>query len=76
MCEAMFHQVRVDPNAVGSLRFLWFPAGDIDAEPEEFQMLVHLLVKYDLPAVLHMLQWTTQTSFTAISLKQCYEIST
>ena len=43
MLEAMFHQVRVDPNDVGSLRFLWFPADDIDAEPEEFQMLVHLL---------------------------------
>ena len=40
--EAMFHQVRVDLNDVDSLRFLWFPAGDIDAEPEEFQMLVHL----------------------------------
>ncbi len=40
--EAMFHQVRVHPKDVNFLRFLWYPNGDVNREPEEFQMLVHL----------------------------------
>lgn len=40
--EAMFHQVCVHPKDVGALRFLWFPRGDLSAQPHEYQMMVHL----------------------------------
>ena len=40
--EAMYHQVRVNPNDIGALKFMWFPSGDLSKEPEEYQMLVHL----------------------------------
>ena len=40
--EAMFYQVRVQPSDCNYLRFLWWPEGDLDKEPEEYEMLVHL----------------------------------
>ena len=40
--ESMFHQVNVTPNDYDALRFLWWPKGDLDADPQEFLMLVHL----------------------------------
>ena len=40
--EAMFYQVRVQPEDCKYLRFLWWPHGDLGKEPEEYQMLVHL----------------------------------
>ena len=40
--EAMFHQVRVPLKECDVLRFLWWPNGDTTANPEEFQMMVHL----------------------------------
>ena len=40
--EAMFHQVRVKPGDASALRFLWWPDGDLDSEPEEHMMTVHL----------------------------------
>ena len=40
--KAMFHQVRVDPRDWDSLRFLWWPDGDLTKSPEEYQMQVHL----------------------------------
>jgi len=40
--ESMFYQVRVRPSDCNYLRFLWWSDGDIDKEPEEYQMLVHL----------------------------------
>ena len=40
--EAMFYQVRVQPNDRDYLRFLWWPDGDLDKEPEEYKMCVHL----------------------------------
>lgn len=39
--EAMFHQVRVRPSDCDALRFLWWPDGNLDSEPEECQMRVH-----------------------------------
>ena len=38
----MFHQVHVTPNDYDALRFLWWPQGDLNADPQEFQMLVDL----------------------------------
>ncbi|PFX28501.1 hypothetical protein AWC38_SpisGene6805 [Stylophora pistillata] len=40
--EKMFYQVQVPTEDSRYLRFLWWPGGDTDKEPEEFQMLVHL----------------------------------
>ena len=40
--EKMCYQVRVPTEDSRYLHFLWWPSGDMDKEPEEFQMLVHL----------------------------------
>ena len=40
--ESMFHQVHVSPNDCDALRFLWWPNNDLNSEPEEYQMMVHL----------------------------------
>ena len=40
--EKMFYQVRVPTEDSNYLRFLWWPDGDVNKSPEEFQMLVHL----------------------------------
>ncbi|XP_028415393.1 uncharacterized protein LOC114538415 [Dendronephthya gigantea] len=40
--EAMFHQVRVRPSDRDALRFLWWPNGNLENPPEEYQMNVHL----------------------------------
>ena len=37
--EKMFYQVRVPTEDSRYLCFLWWPSGDMDKEPEEFQML-------------------------------------
>ncbi|XP_067047488.1 uncharacterized protein [Acropora muricata] len=40
--KKMFYQVQVPTKDSKYLRFLWWPGGDMEKEPEEFQMLVHL----------------------------------
>ena len=40
--ESMFHQVQVSPKDCNAFRFLWWPGNDLDCEPAEYQMLVHL----------------------------------
>ena len=40
--EAMFYQVLVDPEDKDSLRFLWWPGGNLDLEPIPHRMRVHL----------------------------------
>jgi hypothetical protein len=40
--ESMFHQVNVHHEDCNALRFLWWPENDLNSEPKEFQMLVHL----------------------------------
>ena len=40
--EAMFYQVHVSPDDYDVLRFLWWPNNDLNKEPQEFQMMVHL----------------------------------
>jgi len=40
--ETMFYQVRVQPSDCNYLRFLWWLGGDLEREPEEYRMLVHL----------------------------------
>ena len=40
--EAMFHQVRVSPDDYDAFRFLWWPDNDVDREPVDYRMEVHL----------------------------------
>ena len=40
--QAMFHQVRVVREDQDVLRFLWWPEGDLDKNPEKYKMTVHL----------------------------------
>ncbi|KAI3351066.1 hypothetical protein L3Q82_005633 [Scortum barcoo] len=44
MCdiEKMFHQFHVDEADRNYLRFLWWKKGDLNAQPSEFRMKVHL----------------------------------
>ena len=40
--EAMFHQVKVNPEDRSALQFLWWPDGDVDKRLEVYRMTVHL----------------------------------
>ncbi|XP_074649414.1 uncharacterized protein LOC141904651 [Tubulanus polymorphus] len=40
--EGMFHQVRVTPSLCDALRFLWWTNRNLDANPDEYRMRVHL----------------------------------
>ncbi|GAA6102810.1 uncharacterized protein LOC121911178 [Tachysurus ichikawai] len=40
--EKMYHQVKVSPQHVNFLRFLWWPNGDITQPLKEYRMVVHL----------------------------------
>ena len=40
--EAMFHQVKVSSDDQDSLRFYWWPGGNLDTHPVAYKMVVHL----------------------------------
>ena len=40
--EAIFHQVNVDRNDFGAVRFLWWPDDDLSKQRDEYRMVVHL----------------------------------
>lgn len=40
--ESMFYQVHVSLQDRNYLRYLWWPEGDTEKQPQEYQMLVHL----------------------------------
>ena len=48
--EAMFHQVRVSPEYYDAFRFLWWPENDLDQEPVDYRMEVHLFGATSSPA--------------------------
>lgn len=48
--EAMFHQVRVSPDDYDMFGFLWWPDNDLDQEPVDYRMEVHLFGATSLPA--------------------------
>ena len=48
--EGMFHQVKVTPEDCNALRFLWWPDGDVTAQPEELMMAVHLFDRVSSPS--------------------------
>ena len=51
--EAMFHQVLVDPKDCDSLRFLWWPDGDLTKEMKEYHMVKHLFGATSSPSVVN-----------------------
>ena len=48
--KSMFHQVRVSKSDINCLRFLWWPGGDIEQEPVDHRMLVHLFGAVSSPS--------------------------
>ena len=56
--EAMFHQVRVDPNDYDALRLLWWPDGHLTQRPAEHRMEVKLFGSTSLPTILVDQFWT------------------
>ena len=40
--KGMFHQVRCAPKDRDALRFLWYPEGNLEAEPVPHRMMIHL----------------------------------
>ncbi|XP_071837463.1 uncharacterized protein [Apostichopus japonicus] len=40
--ESMFYQVRVSPSNRDVMRFLWWPGGNMNVEPQEYRMCVHV----------------------------------
>ncbi len=59
--ESMFHQVKVSADDVDLLRFLWWPDGDLNQDPVDFRMLVHLF-------------WATSSPSCAnFALRKCAE---
>lgn len=48
--EAMFHQVRVSPSDCDALQFLWWPDGNLEDQPQEYQMTVHLFAGASSPS--------------------------
>ena len=49
--EAMFHQVLEDPKDRDSLRFMWWPNGDLTKEMKEYRMVKHLFGATSSPSV-------------------------
>ena len=47
--ESMFLQVRMPLKDANALHFLWWPNGDLQSEPEEYQILIYLLDATSLP---------------------------
>ena len=59
--EAMFHQVKVNPQESNVLRFLWWPDGDFSKPTEEYKMQVHLFGATSSPSCASFgLRKTTQ----------------
>ena len=53
--RGMFYQVRVEPRECDSLRFLWWPDGDLSIPPQKYQMLVHLFGAIFSPSCCYFL---------------------
>jgi len=48
--EAMYHQVKVPERHREYLRFLWWPNGEMNKEPNEYEMCVHLFGAISSPS--------------------------
>ena len=49
--EQMFFQIRVPEEHISFQRFLWWPDGNLEGEPEEYEMCVHLFGAISSPSV-------------------------
>lgn len=49
--QAMFHQIKVDEQHLGFLRFLWWPKGNLEQELVQYRMNVHLFGAVSSPSV-------------------------
>ncbi|KAK3754770.1 hypothetical protein QZH41_007277 [Actinostola sp. cb2023] len=67
--EAMFHQVHVLPKDCDALKFLWWPDGDIDRSPEEYQMMVHLFGGASSPSCANFALQKTAADFDTTTVK-------
>ncbi|KAK3741635.1 hypothetical protein QZH41_008310 [Actinostola sp. cb2023] len=61
--ESMFYQVHVRPEDSDYLRYLWWPGGDLNQEPEELQMRVHLFGGVSSPFGLRKTADDNRTDF-------------
>ena len=61
--EAMFHQVLEDPKDRDSLRFLWWPNGDLTKEMKEYRMVKHLFGATSSPSVANFCLRKTAQSY-------------
>jgi hypothetical protein len=52
--EKMFYQVWVDGEDMDYLRFLWWPGGDLEAEPRTHRMKVHLFGAVSSPSCANL----------------------
>lgn len=59
--ESMFHQVRVTLEHCVALRFFWWPEGDLNQDPNDYRMQVHLHVWCDFITQLRKF-WITKGS--------------
>jgi hypothetical protein len=57
--ESMFYQVRVPPEQQTFLKFLWWPDGDFNQPPQEYQMCVHLFGAVSSPSCENFALWQT-----------------
>ena len=57
--EAMFHQVRVRVSACEALNFFWWPDGNLNNQPEEYQMRDHLYGGASYPGCANFTQRRT-----------------
>lgn len=48
--STMYHQVRVPPEDIDLLRFLWWPAGSLNEPLPEYKMVVHLFGTTSFPS--------------------------
>ncbi|CAC5406218.1 unnamed protein product [Mytilus coruscus] len=59
--ESMFYQVKVPTNNRDCLRFYWWKNGNIDENPTEYKMTVHLFVATSSPSCCnYALQYTAE----------------
>ena len=68
--EAMFHQARVVSHHHDYLRFLWWPNGQLDQQPQDYAMTVHLFGASSSPSVANFaLRKTADLAEAAIGVE-------
>ena len=75
MCDiqGMFHQVKVDLKHRDYLRFLWWEDGNVESDPVEFRMTVHLFGATSSPGCANFALKTTADHFEDVCGKEAAE---